>query len=292
MRVSSTLSLASIALLAGLLPQRTRAHGPRVGWQKPPTPPNVTAYDLVYKIDGASYTGYVAFPESVSIAPGVMVAHQWYGLGDMEKYRAEEMASTMGFIAFAIDVYGTGIRATNDAEAQALMDELLADPTELRKRIDAGMEQLISFEASSVQAHGKHKELLETVEVSVNASAVAANGYCFGGLMVLELARMGGPAHAVSSFHGELGNLTAQSDDRFQAGLTVSVHHAELDFQGDDVLRALERELEEQNVTRWSTTYYGHMEHGWTDPSLSVYSYIEAEAAHASMFGLYRLLFP
>ena len=70
------------------------------------------------------------------------------------------------------------------------------------------------------------------------------------------------------------------------------MHHAELDFQGDDVLRALEGELEEQNVTRWSTTYYGHMEHGWTDPSLSVYSYIEAEAAHASMFGLYRLLFP
>ena len=65
-----------------------------------------------------SYTGYVAYPTEYAqesepaTAPGVLIAHQWYGLGDMEMYRAEEMASTLGHVAFALDVYGTGVRAT------------------------------------------------------------------------------------------------------------------------------------------------------------------------------------
>lgn len=109
--------------------------------------------------------------------------------------------------------------------------------------------------------------------------------------MVLELARIGTDAVAVTSFHGELGNLTAQSDDAFNVQ-SVSVHHAQNDFQGDTALRGLEAELEAKDVPHWSTTYYGHMEHGWTDPTQSVYSYVEAESAHASMFGLYRLLLP
>jgi dienelactone hydrolase len=275
------------------------SHAPRTtGWVKPPTPDGVTAYDFEYQIDGASYTGYVAFPTSAlpspPAVPGVLVAHQWYGLGDMEQYRAEEMAATMGYVAFALDVYGTGVRAANDAEAEALMDALLADPSELRKRIDAGMDQLTAINAetnsSAIGSQGEGSR--SSGGPSVNASALTANGYCFGGLMVLELARSGGAAKAVTSFHGELGNLTSQSEDKFVDGLTVSAHHAELDFQGDAALRGLEAELEAQNVTRWSTKYYGHMEHGWTDPSQAVYSYVEAESAHADMFGLYKILFP
>lgn len=107
-------------------------------------------------------TEYAQESEPATV-PGVLIAHQWYGLGDMEMYRAEEMASTMGYVAFALDVYGTGVRATSDDEAEALMDALLEDPEELRSRIVGGMGQLKSFD-----------------EVNVNATALTANGYCFG----------------------------------------------------------------------------------------------------------------
>ena len=284
-----------------LLALQAHAHMPRTtGWVKPPTPDGVTACDFSYEIDGAPYTGYAAFPAAAAgeaaALPGVLVAHQWYGLGEMEQYRAEEMASKMNYAAFALDVYGTGVRATNDAEAEALMDALLADPAELHKRIDAGMAQLAAVSATSCGSGKKEAAAVakaaKATTTFVNASALTANGYCFGGLMVLELARTGGAVLGVTSFHGELGNITAQSNDAFRPGLSVAVHHAQNDFQGDAALRGIEAEFEAQNVSHWTTTYYGHVEHGWTDPTQASYRYLEAESAHAAMFGLYDLLIP
>ena len=83
---------------------------------------------------------------------------------------------------------------------------------------------------------------------AVNVSGLAANGYCFGGLMVLELARLGAPGLVgVSSFHGELANLTTQANDKVAAA--VQVHHADLDFQGPTALLSFEDEMRSQNVT-------------------------------------------
>lgn len=74
------------ALVSMSLFEVTDAHGRKSSWVKPNTPTGVTAKDFVYFIDGASYTGYVAFPTTfgMSPTPGVLIAHQWYGLGDME----------------------------------------------------------------------------------------------------------------------------------------------------------------------------------------------------------------
>ena len=75
------------------------AHGARSSWQKPPTPAGVTAHDVEYELDGQSYTGYVAYPSATPDAeaplPGVLVAHQWMGLGAMEQFRAEDTASPL-----------------------------------------------------------------------------------------------------------------------------------------------------------------------------------------------------
>lgn len=262
-----------LPLLAVLLP-KVSSHGVRnTEWVKPPPPAGVTAHDFPYVVNGENYTGYVAYPSNASdVMPGVLIAHQWYGLGEMEQFRTEEMAGR-GFVGFALDVYGTGVRPTNDEEAEAEMTELTSDPIELRMRVQAGLDQL--------QNLGEGPE--------VNRSACVANGYCFGGLMVLELARTGGDAvKAVSSFHGELGNLTSQSDDDIRC--VVQVHHGQDDYQGDSVLRDFEAEMTDQNVEHWSTLYYSHMQHGWTDPSQDVYRHLEAESAHAAMRGLYDLL--
>ena len=84
-------SVLGTVLYALLTASRTvEAHGPRVGWVKPATPEGVTAYDVQYELDGQSYTGYVAYPddsivepfEPMAEVPGVLIAHQWYGLGE------------------------------------------------------------------------------------------------------------------------------------------------------------------------------------------------------------------
>jgi len=249
-------------------------------------------------IDGVAYEGYVAYPTSAKVvaaasaaaapvggggandssAPAaaqlvpVLVAHQWMGLGAMEQFRAEEMAG-FGFFAFALDVYGKGVRPDTPAAASAASGALKADVPEFHKRIDAGVAQLLSAAPRAAQ-------------VAVNASAALANGYCFGGVMVLELARTG-QMLAVASFHGELGNITSQDDDRFSDTAAVQVHHADLDFSGAAGLLGLEDELRSQKVAVWQTAKYGNVEHGWTDPTSAKYNDQAAQQAHASMRHFY-----
>jgi len=79
----------------------TNGHGTRSGWVKPPTPAGVTGNDFQYEMDGSSYTGYVAFPtqfDKTSLVKGTLLAHQWYGLGDMEKYRCGKPATCIKLI--------------------------------------------------------------------------------------------------------------------------------------------------------------------------------------------------
>jgi dienelactone hydrolase len=194
------------------------------------------------------------------------------GLGDMEKYRAEQMAA-FGYKAFALDVYGKGIRPSNPKEAGGNSSALEADPAELHKRVNKGLSML-------------ETEVNESVPV--NKSALVANGYCFGGVMVLELARTGAPVVGVSSFHGELGNLTSQGNDQIKAA--VQVHHADLDFQNASVLLAFENEMRNKKVATWATTKYGNCYHGWTDPTSSNYNAQAAIQSHASMRHFYAAL--
>ena len=253
------------------------AHGARSSWQKPPTPAGVTAHDVEYELDGRPYTGYVAYPSAAAASPlpGVLVAHQWMGLGAMEQFRAEEMA-TFGYFAFALDVYGSGVRPSTPTEADGNSSALKADVPEFHKRVVKGVDML---------AH----TLPAATGVAVNQSALLGNGYCFGGVMVLELARLGataaGTMRAVASFHGELGNITAQAADRIVAA--VQVHHADLDFSGAAGLLGLEDEMRSRNVSVWQTAKYGNVEHGWTDPTSVKYNEQAAVQSHASMRHFY-----
>jgi dienelactone hydrolase len=171
-----------------------------------------------------------------------------YGLGDMERFRCEELAATLKWPCFALDVYGTGVRPSTDAEAAATMDELTSNPTELHARIQSSLDALLSLPTTCAAAG-----LGNSTCPNVDAARTTANGYCFGGQMVLELARFGGAeVAAVTSFHGELDNLTA-TPPNIQA--VVSVHHAQLDFQGDEALRTFETEMEANAVAHWFTKY-------------------------------------
>lgn len=235
---------------------------------------SIISHDFDYTLDGKTYEGYVSYPEQNIFdneLPGVLIGHQWMGLGQMEKFRADEMAS-YGYVSFALDVYGKGIRPKTPEEARGNVTELKSHPAEFHKRVNKGLEILMSLGEGPV----------------VNKSALVANGYCFGGLMVLELARLGTSLVGVASFHGDLGALQDPSQDKIKAA--IQVHHADLDSQGDDGLLKFENEMRNNGVQTWATTKYGNCQHGWTDPFSSIYEEQAAKQSHASMRHFYSYL--
>ena len=261
-----------MAVASGYFAPVVLAHGNARPWTPPAVPANVVAHDYPYELEGKNFTGYVAYPSTAAAEasqPGVLVAHQWLGLGNMEKWRCQQMAS-QGYVAFALDVYGTGVRPKDETAAREEMDKVLSNLTSFYDRLYEGIFLL--------------QHLGEGPKVS--SDLLFANGYCFGGQMVLELARRGYPGlKAVSSFHGELGNLTSQDNDQFEA--TVSVHHADLDYQKAAGLLNLEDELRNHHSKSWSTVKYGNCMHAWTDPTNENYRPFEARQSHQYMNVLY-----
>ena len=125
-----------------------------------------------YKQGDTVLEGYLAYDGSLSgKRPGVLVVHEWKGLNDYAKRRADMLAK-LGYVAFAADIYGKGIRPQTIEEAGAVAGKYKADRGLLRARVNAGLDVLRS-------------------QPNVDAAQLAAIGYCFGGTAVLELARSG-----------------------------------------------------------------------------------------------------
>ena len=150
--------------------------------------------DIVYKSGDKTLTGYLADGSNGKKAPGILVCHQGGGLRDHEKDRARMLAE-LGYVAFALDVYGTVVSKME--EAMPLMNALLADPAELRARAHAGLAVLKS-------------------QPNVDATRLAAIGFCFGGGLVLELSRCTPELACVVAFHPGMSGPTSlpEKDDR------------------------------------------------------------------------------
>lgn len=255
------------------------------GWKRAPRH-DIKGSDVEYMVDGKTYQGYLALPqvseavhEKAAEPAGVLIAHQYMGLGEMEKGRADEMAA-MGYAAFALDVYGKGIRCNTTTCAGKTMHQALSNITHLRGLIAAGTYQLT-----------KHAD----------STRLVAMGYCFGGSMVLELARH--PAKgasdgvsylAVSSIHGTLSPYSGEAAAKGEVTARVQAHHAELDFQGDGALTALEAELKlgmTGTDAVWETHKYAKCQHGWTEPGTPVYRARAAVQAHKSTFEFFEMAF-
>ncbi|HXT00555.1 MAG TPA: dienelactone hydrolase family protein [Elusimicrobiota bacterium] len=172
--------------------------------------------------------------------PGVLVAHEWYGNGPYSKRRAEMLAK-LGYTAFALDMYGKGVYATNHEEAGKLAGAFFNDRAAMRRRAMLAVEQL--------------KKL-----PYVDDSKLAAIGYCFGGTTVLELARMGADLKGVASFHGNLATPTPATE-KPKAKIAV--------FQGADdkmtmpAVPAFEDEMRKAGAD-WEFTAYGGAVHSFT----------------------------
>lgn len=165
----------------------------------------IVAEDFEYTIDGAPYRGYIAYDSTrEGTRPGVAIVHDWNGLDEYEKYRADLLAR-LGYVALAIDVYGRDRQPQSQQENSQRAGEMYADRAEFRNRLSQGIQQLRDHEL-------------------VDSNRVAAIGYCFGGAGVLELARMGESLSGVVSFHGSL--TTDMPAEEGSVNTKVMVMHA------------------------------------------------------------------
>src|SRR5262249_22152623 len=144
-----------------------------------------------YKHGDLELEGYLAWDDAVSgKRPGVLIVHEWWGLNDYARRRADQLAK-LGYVAFALDMYGKGVLLKHPSEAGGRDTPVRSNVKDWRDRAIAGLKVLKSQE-------------------QCDASRLAAIGYCFGGSTVLQLAFTGADLKGVVTFHGA---LTPPSDD-------------------------------------------------------------------------------
>ncbi len=200
---------------------------------------------IEYSYNGVTFEGYAAYRDDVpGKRPGVLIAHAWKGLGDYEKSRAKQLAE-MGYVAFALDIYGKGVRPTTAQDAGQLAGFYKKNRPLLRIRAQKGLEAMNRLP-------------------NVDMSQTAIIGYCFGGTTALELARDNAPIVGAVSFHGGLSNPTVNKSSI--APKILVLHGAEDPFVQADEVAAFEQEMIDSNAD-WQLIKYSGAVHAFSDPN-------------------------
>jgi dienelactone hydrolase len=196
-----------------------------------------------YKDGDTVLEGYSAYDTSISgKRPGVLIIHQWMGLTDYEKKRAEMLAK-LGYNVFAADIYGKGVRPQDMKAAGAQAGKYKADRALLRQRANAALAVL------------KQEELTDP-------QRVAAIGYCFGGTAVIELARSGADVAGVVSFHGGLDSPKPEDGKNIKCKV-LALQGADDPYVSAKDIAAFEDEMRQAKVD-WQFTQYGGAVHSFT----------------------------
>lgn len=177
--------------------------------------------------------------------PAVMISHAWGGRDAFVCDQARRIAE-LGYVGFAMDMYGKGVTGTSPEENARLMQPFLDDRALLQGRMQKSLEALKQLD-------------------QVDAANVAAMGYCFGGLCVLDLARTGADVRGVVSFHGLLGAPGNTAGNRIKARVLALHGHDDPMVPVDDVI-ALEQELTGAGAD-WQIHVYGNCMHAFTNPA-------------------------
>jgi dienelactone hydrolase len=224
-----------------------------------------------YEQDGVVFDGALV-TEGAEARAGVMVIHGWEGRSAGQERFAARLAA-LGYAAFCVDLYGDGRRGRTPAECEALMTPLMGDRALLRRRL------LGALEAAAGQAE-------------VDANRMAAIGFCFGGLCVLDLARADAPLKAVASFHGGLTSLPSSFPAAKAIGTKIAVYHGwddPLAPPGDVVALAMElsQAKADWQLHAYGATMHAFMAEGVNAPAQGLqYSERSARRAWRSLEGL------
>ncbi len=209
-------------------------------------PPAVKSRTVDYKIGDQAFEGVFFYPQAAKgKLPGVVMVHNWMGISDETRKQAERVAR-LGLGVFAVDIYGKGVRPTNQQEAVTVSGKYKADRKLFRERVMRGLEVL-----------RQQKE--------IDPAKVMAVGYCFGGTAVIELARAGADVQAVVSFHGGLDSPNPADGKNIKATV-VALQGADDPYVKPADIAAFQNEMRTNHVD-WEMTVYGGAVHSFTDTS-------------------------
>lgn len=195
---------------------------------------------------GDVFVGFMCWDDAIEgERPGVLVAHTFKGQSDFELGKAKDLAE-MGYVGFALDMYGEGKRATTPEAADALMQPFLDDRVLLLNNISLAFETL--------KNHSK-----------VDSSKCGGIGFCFGGKCMLDLARSGSNIDGVVSFHGIYDEPGIDYKVDIQSSVLV-LHGWDDPLANPDSTVALGNELTKRKAD-WQILAFGHTGHAFTNPA-------------------------
>ena len=183
---------------------------------------------VTYKAGDTHLKGYIAWDAAKQgPRPGVLVVHEWWGQTDYVRKRARMLAE-LGYTALALDMYGDGKVAQHPQDAQKFMQEVISNFDVAKERFDAAYELL--------KEHG-----------TTDPNHIAAIGYCFGGAVVLHMARFGVDLDGVASFHGNLATQTPAKKGEMKAQV-LALHGADDLLVPKEQVEAFKAEMEAAEV--------------------------------------------
>ena len=203
--------------------------------------------EVAYSAQGVALRGFVAWDGAREAKrPGVLVVHEWWGHDEQSRVRARQLAQA-GYVGFALDMYGAGKTATTPEAAGAMMSAVTGDLARMRARFEAARDLLVE-------------------EPAVDGRRLAAIGYCFGGAVVLQMARLGLDLAAVAAFHpGSLAPARPAQRGTYKAKTLVCLG-ADDPFVPHEERAAFRKEMSAAGVACDFVEYPG-VQHGFTVPA-------------------------
>ncbi|MCC6133286.1 MAG: dienelactone hydrolase family protein [Acidobacteria bacterium] len=200
-----------------------------------------------YKEGETTLEGFIAYDDAAKgKLPGVLIVHDWMGAGEFTQEQARKLAA-LGYVGFAVDIYGKGVRAKDAGEAGKLAGSFKKNLPLMRARIRAALDTLAK-------------------RSNVDPARIAVMGYCFGGTVSLELARSGAPIAGAVSFHGGLSTADA-GDAKNIKGKILVLHGADDPYVPAAEVQAFQEEMRAAKVD-WQMVSYGNAVHAFTNPKM------------------------
>ena len=213
--------------------------------------PDIEGKEVSYRASGVEMKGYLAFDRNVTgKRPGVLVVHEWWGHNEYARKRARMLAE-MGYTAFAVDMYGEGKQAMHPDDAGKFSSELMKNFDTAKERFIAAMEFLKK-------------------QPTVDPGRIAAIGYCFGGGIVLNMARQGFDLKGVASFHGSLTAVKPAQQGGVKARILV-LNGTDDKFVTQEQIGAFRQEMRNAGADFQVIEYPGAI-HSFTNPDADEYA--------------------
>lgn len=206
---------------------------------------DIVTQEIEYEVEGEPFTGYLAYDEALEgERPGILLVHEWWGHTDYVRLRAE-MLARLGYTAFALDMYGRGKSTDHPDQANEFMQAVMSRQDAAKDRFLAALDLLRD-------------------QPTVASDQVAAMGYCFGGAVVLTMAREGVDLDAVISYHGMLASDVLAQEGEVEAKVLVFNGGAD-PMVPDEQVEAFKEEMDDAGVDYWLYNYEDAV-HGFTNP--------------------------